>query len=551
MLALLALSGCGLSLASETPIENRCSSDSDCTGAVCAVDLGMCVTSDTETLHIGLEVTPPAAAGAIANATHSLGPYDVSGATDLGELPLPPSITVIGTVRVPGEEGPVSANLKFSRPGAFPGARRIEVETTTSAMPYAVEGTEADFQTELVPDREYDITVTPVGDWASRVPPLRILGRPVPGGGDYASIAINYPETFEQLHGLVINSMELPAPGRTVWAVDAETGRRVSSTVVTSADEGTMGQFTLDLLPNTESYLIRIGTGEDTTSPTIFANPDYLVADPDGFVRILVPMIRPVCYRGSVELGSTGEVAESATITFTTDEVLDPETGLSGTFETTLTAQADGTFEAMLLPGSYDVLVTPPADHDVSRYGVLHESAFMINADPARECIQGQLFQLPERAAVGGIVRTGDSRLMRDAAVTATALGRALEELPAARFNRTGQTTTDPTGQFNIPLDVGVYDLFIKPPPESNFPWVVRPSFVVGSGAMGSGTSYSDVFEVTAPIPVTGTLSAHPGAEIRAFAMITEDDGTERNVAVGRTVVAADGTFTLLLPARL
>jgi hypothetical protein len=504
----------------------------------------MCVTPDIETLRIGLEVTPPDESGA---ATHSLGPYEVEGATDLGELPLPPSITVIGTVRVPGEEAPVGANIKFSRAGAFLGARRIEVETTTSVMPSFVEGLEADFSTELVPGQEYDITVTPVGEWASRLPPLRRT-QVVMGGGDIVSIAINYPESFDELSGLVINSTELPAPGRNVWAVDAETGRRVSSTSVTSDETETLGHFTIRMPPGTDNYRIRIGTGEDTTNPTIFADPAYLVADADGLVRILVPMISPVCYRATVELGDTGEVAEGATITFSTDEVLDPETGLSGTFEAILTAGADGTFEARLLPGSYNVLVTPPAEHGVSRYGVLHESAFQIGVDGMeRECIQGQLFQLPERAAVGGVVRTGDSRLMRDASVTAVALGRPLEELPAARYNSTGQTTTDPTGQFNLPLDIGVYDLFIKPPPESNFPWVVRPSFVVGSGV----PSYSDSYEVTAPIPVTGTLSAHPGAEIRAFAMITEDDGTERNVAVGRTVVAEDGTFTLLLPARL
>jgi hypothetical protein len=544
IMSLLVLAGCGLSLDTPPPVENHCSSDSDCTGAICAVELGMCVTPDTETLRIGLEVTPPDESMA---ATHSLGPYEVAGATDLGELPVPPSITVIGTVRVPGEEEPVGANIKFSRPGAFPGARRIEVETTTSVMPSFVEGIEADFQTELVPDQEYDITVTPVGEWATRLPPLRRT-QMVGGGGDIATIAIDYPESLDELHGLVINSMELPAPGRNVWAVGAETGRRVSSTAVTSEDEGTLGQFTLQMAPGTESYLIRIGTGEDTTNPTIFADPAYLVADDEGVVRILVPMIRPVCYIGTVELGDTREVAEGATVTFKTDEVLDPETGLSGTFEAILTAQADGTFAASLLPGSYDVLVTPPAEDGVSRYGVLHESAFQINVDGMeRECIQGQLFQLPERAAVGGVVRTGDSRLMRDASVTAVALGRPLEELPAARYNSTGQTTTDPMGLFNLPLDIGVYDLFIKPPPESNFPWVVKPSFVVGSGA----PSYSDTYEVTAPIPVTGTLSAHPGAEIRAFAMITEADGTERNVAVGRTVVAEDGTFTLLLPARL
>jgi hypothetical protein len=540
------LAGCGLALTTEPRIENRCTTDADCSGSVCDVGLAMCVSPDPDPLRIGLEVTPPSAAGARSAATHSLGPYEIEGADDLGALPIPPSIMVIGTVRVPGEAEPIGASIRFSRPGAFVGARRIHVETTTAAVSYSIADQEVDYQTELVADAEYTITVTPVGEWAGRLPPLR-FPHTIGGGGDIYPLPIEYPSDLVELKGLVVNSMELPAMGRTVWAIDAESGRRVSSTVLTSSEADSAGQFTLKLLPSTEGFLIRIGTGEDMTSPTIYADPDYLILDDEGLVRILVPMIQPVCYRASVELGNTRRPAVGATITFRTDEVLDPETGLSGTFETMLTAQEDGTFEASLLPGNYEVLVTPPGDHEVALYGVLSETRLLPADGVSVDCIQGQLFMLPERAAVGGTVLTGDERQMRDAAVTATALGRALEELSAARFNRTGQTTTDPTGQFNLPLDIGVYDLFIKPPSESNFPWVVRPDLVVGS----SERSYSGEYEVTAPIPVTGTLTAHPGAEVRAYAVITDESGIERNVAVGRAVVQADGAFRLLLPSRL
>jgi len=553
--ALLALSlaGCGLSLTTEPRVQNRCIANADCADAVCDLELGMCVTEAGEPLRIGLEVTPPEVSGDVSAATHSLGPFEVDGVESL-PLVLPAPIKVIGTVRVPGMSDPVGATIRFTRPGAFVGARRVEVETTTGAMPFfAEDGAEADYETELVADREYTVTVTPLGDWVGQLPPLRFQYE-VPSGGDGFIVRkpILYPEELVELKGLVVNSMELPAMGRSVWVVDAESGRRLSSTATTSAEPGEEGQFRVLMSPGVENYRIRIGTGEDTSSPTIYADPSYLILDEDGFVQILVPMIRPVCYRGSVELGQTGEVAEGAIVTFSTDEVLDPETGLAGTFETMLTAQEDGSFEASLLPGSYDVLVTPPPDHEVSRYGVLHESSFQIMVDETGpDCLMGQLFILPERAAVGGVVRTADERLMGDAVVTAAALNLPLEELPAALYNRTGQTTTDPRGQFNLPLDIGVYDLFIKPPAESNFPWVVDPGLEVGA----SEETYSDVYQVSAPLPVTGTLrdvaGAIPGAEIRAFAVVTDEDGTERNVAVGRTIVDETGEFTLLLPARL
>lgn len=555
LLNTLVVGGCGLTLSSEARVENNCSSNADCPGATCDVGLGMCVSPAEETLRIGLEITPPAGPTAVSAATHSLGPFDIDGPEDSLNLMLPAPIKVVGTVRSPGSPDPVGATVRFQRPGNFVGARAVDIEARTTAEPAIVEdGAEADYSTELVPDLDYDIVVEPAGEWESRYPPLH-FSHSIPGGGDVIRIDIDYPDSLEEVVGYVIGSMDAPVDGLSIWAVDADTGERVSSTAVTGESEDLgAGEFSILLSPGvTEaSYRIRIGTGETTTSPTIFADPQNAFPDARGYKRILVPMFTPVCYRGTVELGDTGEVAPEASLTFTSRNVIEEDLGLRGTFRTTIVTETDGSFEAQLLPGTYEVLVTPPVDHELERFGVLFETTFqiLVEGNPG-ECVQGQLFTLPERARVGGTVRTADGRLMGGAQVTASALGRALDELSAARYNRTGDTATDPTGQFNLPLDVGVYDLFIKPPDESDFPWIVRPDLIIGS----SDPTYSDIYQLSAPVPVSGTITGVTGdmvgTEIRAFAVVTSADGAERSVAVGRTLVEEDGSFRLLLPARL
>ncbi len=545
--------GCGLTIGAYEPmIENRCSADSECSGAACDPTLGMCVSSGTPVLRIGLEITPSVGAGSMPT-TFSFSPIELSGPTrrDFG---LPATINVIGNVRAPGGDESVQADVHFVRPGAFAGARALDVETTTVATPViAADGTAADYAVHVAADEDYDVIIEPTGDWTNRLPPLH-LSRHVSGGGDFIRLpSFTYPADMPELRGIITDVGETPVDGLIVKAVEPVTGRVLSSTAVTGASEGTApGEFHVLLDPTATSYVIRIAGGDTRpTFPTILADPAYFFPDESGFAHILVPTLTPIDYAGHVEYADTVQPAAGAVVTFRATQIFDADTGFTGTFRTTVTADEHGDYSATLVPGTYDVVVTPPAERDQSNYGVYLEPALQIDM-PADGAVIGQLFQLPVRAHLGGTVRTSDERVMGGAMVSASALGTVPEGVdPVARHNRTSEATTDPLGQFNLALDVGVYDIYVKPPSGSRFPWVVRPGYTFGA----STSTYSDVFEVTAPIPLSGTIasdgSVAANAEIRAYAIVDDGAGGERAVLVGSTSTAEDGTFMLLLPARL
>ena len=97
----------------------------------------------------------------------------------------------------------------------------------------------------------------------------------------------------------------------------------------------------------------------------------------------------------------------------------------------------------------------------------------------------------------------------------------------------------------------GVYDLAVKPPAGSGFPWFLSELEI---GATTGSYTRNVVFE--APVPVSGTLRdvdelPIEGAEIRAYAIIDVPDLGQRSIEVARATSAADGSYMLLLPARL
>jgi hypothetical protein len=250
----------------------------------------------------------------------------------------------------------------------------------------------------------------------------------------------------------------------------------------------------------------------------------------------------------------------NAVLTFRSTDVLDDETRLTGSFRTTVTAQGPdgsnpGRFEVELLPGTYGVTVEGSSEQGL---GVVRE---MVRIAPPAEgdTLRGQIFRVPSQSRLGGRVlaprpQGGEPAAVEGATVRARALGWApmggVSE--AARFNRDSDAVTDSTGRFSLRADVGSYDLSIRPPSESGYPWIVRPGWSVGS----SERSLADTFELTASLPVTGTVrsaSGQPieGAEIKAFALIERDEGQTRTVQIGRTVTRSDGGYRLRLPPEL
>jgi hypothetical protein len=154
------------------------------------------------------------------------------------------------------------------------------------------------------------------------------------------------------------------------------------------------------------------------------------------------------------------------------------------------------------------------------------------------------------RPRLSGVVqRTADEPVM-DARLRAIPLHTSLPGAPgsaASALNRPAETIADARGLFQLPLDVGVYDLVAEPPAGSGFPWVVRPGFAM------SARAWSEPFDVRYPVAIRGVVrfedgAASAGAQITAFAAVEGPDGEPRPVAIGRASCDAAGRFLLLLP---
>ena len=154
--------------------------------------------------------------------------------------------------------------------------------------------------------------------------------------------------------------------------------------------------------------------------------------------------------------------------------------------------------------------------------------------------IRGQLFRVNRRTQLGGSVMANNTtQAFSDVPVEARAA------VADATRNRTSESVTDQTGRFALLLDVGSYDLFLRPGVATGFAWIVAPNLSVGAVDSTLISSY----QATPPVPVHGVVRDAndielAGLEVRAFAL-----SGERYVEVGRSLIDVDGSYEVLLPA--
>ena len=564
----LAGSACSFVMDASPGATNRCTASTDCRGSVCDVARGICVApGGGPALRIGLEIAVPSAAGTsasvsavapfVVDATH---PLDLRSCASAGSsVCIPETVMVTGWLRR-ADGTPVDADVVFVPASVIPGRNAPTVTVSAHDASVALGGVDYDYIADLAGGVRYDVLVRPRGADADTLPPMR-LPAPVeaPASGTLV-VSLTYPELLATQSGVLIDAAYLPLAGVTVQAIDPDHGGAVVSTTALSGDDTAPdgpGSFTLVLSPNTTRYVLRVGgvtlPGE-APSPAYDVDPMYLFPDALGRAQVLVPQLRTIVYEGSVNVeGDALARVEGATVEFRASELLDVRTGATGVYRTTpVTTGADGSFQALLVPGTYEVVVRPPSTETAAELGVYATSLTISDTTP--DVLAGQAFELPPRFTYGGSVTTADGRHIAGASVQASARGvdptGGLEL--AMRFNRTSTTSSDDTGAFTMPLDRGLYDLAVKPPMGSGFPWVIVRDVEIHS------TIGSFVREVVfdAPVALGGTLiGAHEqpieGAEIRAYALIDVPDLGQRSVEVARATSAADGSYELLLPARL
>ena len=568
--ALLAATGaCSFQPTATDPdrVTNACELDDQCPGTECAVDLGMCISPRPMAMRVGFDVLPASDPTGGVPVRTDFPEQAIGAATEL-DLWVQPKLSVVGVVRWGDERIPAEVALRGAP--EFPGGPETLIRGNTLPDPSeAADGLPADYAMRVAAGETYQVTVTPAGGAIAELPPLTATLSAPEDRGAIGRADFVYPDTLTTpcepgaftgctFVGQVVSvndaGDEIPENGLRVKAIEIETGRTVSSTGETGPTETEArddGVFSIRIASDAGPFVFRI-TGGDPNSPfpTVAADPALFFP---GVMpaRLLVPRLPVVLYRGFVE-DTMGNRIPDATVSFRSEDVFDDALGVTGTFSATAATESGfpdaGRFTALLLPGTYEVVVSVPGESDL---GVLVES---VRVQPREDGqILGQVFSVPARSRLGGRVVTTDERLMAGADVQASPSGLIAEEAPAAAaFNRTSESMTDATGRFDLPLDIGTYDITVRPPEDSLFSWVVVPGFGIGN----VNETLADSFTLESPVPVGGIVydadgAPLPGATVRAFTILEDERGEERAVQIGEATSAEDGAYQMLLPPRL
>lgn len=558
-LGLLAvLSACSFAGEGAPKPQNTCKIDTDCLEGTCDTTLGMCITPPEGPVTVVLEVSPDDRERPGTAVTQWVTPFQITDVTEK-DIKLVAPITVIGNVTTATDGSAVPADVSFRKVTTVPGIPDVVVTTATATATAGPDTLPTSYGVTVASAETYEVDVQPTGDSAAIYPPIRETVV-VPGNYDFFRHEFVYPATFTKVQGVLVDSAGKPQSNLRVRAYDTTTGRAISTRALSGLGN-VPGAFELTFAQAPTNYTIRVSAStERPTYPTINVNPAYLLQDDNGHVPILVPNLAKVPFKGVVKL--EGDVVVPGTsITFVASSISDPETGIEGTFQVMPPpSDDDGIFEVDLLPGTYEVVLAPQNTIDATnnrmKQGLVSEAAVLakqITVEAGDTFKTPLAFTLPAQVEIMGDVRLADGNPMVGATLSATALGRLVSstESRGELFNRSlpAGPATDAAGGFTLLLDPGSYDFVAQPPAGSGYPWLVRPGLRV--------TSKNDdwlTFDIPGATPITGivksaTGSTVPGAEVRAWAILTEGAAT-RSVLIGRTVTAEDGTYTILLPSR-
>jgi hypothetical protein len=550
--ALALLAGCA---SPSEPIDrNRCDETEECATGTCDRARGWCVSDPEQPVSIALEVVPESEPLGGTPLAVTFAPVELAGSAEL-DLALPVGVSVRGRVRWIGE--PVTASVAFVLPREIPGRPPTRVETQTFNTPMRDGAEVFDYAVQLLPSRVYDVFVEPNGAWRARLPPLQFRFESPPEGARSVQ-AFDYPEALPRVRGRVVSAEGAGEPGLLVRAIDPLTGRALSSTAETTAGPGdAQGQFEVVFAPGPERWVFSINASASRleaglASPTFTVDPRALVDGPEG-VTILLPSIarETILYEGVVELEGRPGVGAAASLSWSARDVLDDATGVVGAYRVTAATTdepgLEGVFSVRLLPGTYEVVVTPTSPE-------LGIARTRVRLDPVGvDRVVGQVFPVAERARFGGRVQVPWGAPVEGARVRAIARASSLAGVldDVAVYARSSEGASDGLGQFLLGLDVGLFDVVVEPPEGSGWPWSVRTDLAVGTveGVFG------DVFELSAPLVISGRAAfeeydAPARAEVRAYQLLEGPDGP-RTVEVGRARTDAEGRYTLLLPSRI
>jgi hypothetical protein len=298
-----------------------------------------------------------------------------------------------------------------------------------------------------------------------------------------------------------------------------------------------------------------------------------LFAKGQGVIDQLAAVPKLVSLEGQVIDAETG-APKPASVTLTATELLGMPAGTLTSFTRSIQTRDNGTFSLDVLPGTYRVLTVPA--EDVNSAGApfaANEVTWKIAASPAHQA--GRAVALSRARSVVGAVSTPWDDAARGAVISVEpspgtivtdVFARALGALPLVPRSTTSGVADN--GAFALFADPGtpdrpnLFDLSVRPPAASGFPWLLLPRLELGEDRVDVGALQLAApvqLELTAELrgnTLSGDLLA--GANLRVYALLdaagvpTNDAALAKSaVAIAESALDADAHAKVLLPPAL
>jgi hypothetical protein len=565
----------------------RCTADSECPGASCDRATQRCLSRARAEVFFAVT---PATGRVSADAFPTLTRPRSILADESVDLALRAPRVVYGVVTVPADADAagryIPATLEFTPSDLAGVSPPVQAVAGTMAIPNATRDRDSFTWSATLTEGLFDVLVRPASTLAATVPPRFERGFEVRGGAVMQRFDIAYPTTYARWAGLIETAAGQPVAGFAVRAVDPAANNRVLSTVSSTAGDGTEGsggRFACSMAPGApEAWTLRLSADNGAGGGLMIDIPRaaLVAAAPSGRdLRVVLPELtglthaaaaRPVVpgapppygpcvdcvdVRASVEgLDPDGQSRSMGGATVTLRAAMRPPVGIAAAtswYESRAVTEADGSFRAWLVPGDYDVVVTPAGE--AFRSAVQH--GFRVRSDVTEQA--GQVFTLERRPSLAGRVLGRDGLAVRGARVTAVPYHDAAPTNPCladpdlralASRATTTETVTSTDGSYQVDLNPGLYRLLVEPAESSGFPVTLGAPVCVARRVSNFDTT------LEAPVQVRGVVRdargmPSPLATVEALVRLREGDAPGVVLRVARATADANGNYRLLIPA--
>ena len=372
----------------------------------------------------------------------------------------------------------------------------------------------------LVPAGPYEETLSPAGQFTAPFPPV-VVPNALPTAPqlphDFRNVQLGSEYQQAQHDITVTRGGGLPLVGWTLFLRDERTKRPISTAPrLTRADK--VAIFTVNQQrPLDPPTAVTVRDGIEL----VLAPPqDEAPRLPDLVLTVLANRVSPVVpypllpFQATVEgtvVGDDGSGVEGDVVVVSQSiTMLDSDLSYVDSFPTA----SNGTFSRMLPPGKYSAIVTPSTASGLAK--TIVDLEVTVPAAPGLRQ-GGKVLSVVHPDLLRGSVRAADGRILADAEVearpsTLLPYGADTVARDSRRWPRVVRTRTNGAGEFVVPVDPGgVFDVFVRPSPGTNFPWVVQQQVTTPRADLA--------IEVPAPYVVSAQLQ-DPGGLAVAQALV-------------------------------